>query len=130
MELPDAFPDQGPMNGIVSGFRATDAEELLLTAVDLPYGDPALAKRLSALRGEADACVLCSGPKKIEPLFAVYGRSCLAAADDCMRDGRKALKALLERVEVRYVTPEELPDFDLTRILTNVNTPEDFRQLK
>ncbi len=129
-ELPDAFPDQGPMNGIVSGFRSFDAEELLLTAVDLPFGDPALAQRLSELRGDADACVLRTGPKGIEPLFAVYGRACLAAAEECLRSGRRALFALLERVQVRYVSPEELEGFDLTRILTNINTPEDFRRLK
>ena len=129
LELPDAFPGQGPMNGIVSGFRAAEAQELLLTAVDLPCGDPALAQRLSELRGGADACVLHFGPKGIEPLFAVYGRVCLPAAEDCLRAGRKALLALLERVNVRYVSPGELPGFDLARILTNVNTPEDFRSV-
>ena len=128
-ELTDAFPGAGPMNGVISGFRATEEEELLLTAVDLPYGDPALSRRLSALRGGADVCLVKRGAKGIEPLFSIYGRGCLAAAEACLAQGRRSLMALLDRVQVRSVTPEELPGFDLTRIFTNVNTPEDYERL-
>lgn len=128
-ELPDPFPGQGPMNGVLSGFRQTDAAELLLTAVDLPFGDPALALRLSALRYGADVCVLRRGPKGAEPLFAVYGRSCLKAAEACIEEGRRSLMALFDRVVVRSISPEELPGFDLERICTNINTPEDYHKL-
>ena len=128
-ELVDPFPGQGPMNGIISGLR-TGAEELLLTAVDLPYGDPALAECLNAQRGGADACLVRRGPKGIEPLFAVYGQGCLPVAEDCLRQGRRSIMALLDRVPVRYVAPEELAEFDLERIFTNVNTPEDFEAIR
>lgn len=129
IELADVFPGQGPMNGIVSGFRATDAEALLLTAVDLPFGDPALAEKLLELAGDADACLVRRGPKGIEPLFAVYRRSCLPVAEDCLQQGRRSVMALLDRVNVRYAAPEELPGFDLERIFTNVNTPEEYERL-
>ena len=129
-ELPDPFPGQGPMNGVVSGFRQTEATELLLTAVDLPYGDPALAQRLNTLRGGADVCVLRRGPKGFEPLFAVYGRRCQETAENCLAEGRRSMMALFDRVKVRCVTPEELPGFDLERICTNINTQEDYRKLK
>lgn len=129
LELPDRFPDCGPMNGIVSAFAATDAEEILLTAVDLPHGDPALALRLSALRGDAELCILQRGKKGVEPLFAVYGRSCGAAAADCLAEGKNSLFALFDRIRPRYVLPEELPEFALDRILENVNTPEDYQKL-
>ena len=65
-----------------------------------------------------------------EPLFAVYSRACLPAAEDCLRAGQKSLRALLDRVKVRYVPPEELTGFDLERIFTNVNTPEEYERLK
>lgn len=129
-ELADAYPGQGPLNGIVSGFRMTDAQELLLTAVDLPYGDPALALRLCEMRADADVCVLRRGVKGIEPLFAVYARSCALVAEDCLRKERRSLLAVFDRVKVRYVAPEELPGFDLARIFTNVNTPQDYQMLK
>ena len=130
IELPDRYPRQGPMNGILSGFLETDADELLLAAVDQPYGDPELAKRLCELRGSADACVIRRGPKQLEPLFAIYGKGCLPYAEECMRNGRKSLLDLFERAAVRYVAPDELTKFDLERILTNVNTPEAYFRLK
>ena len=130
MELPDAFPGAGPMNGVVSGFRETEETAMLLTAVDLPYGDPSLAARLTALLDGADACLVRRGVKGIEPLFAVYARSCLPAAEDCLLGGRKSLRALLDAVNVRYVSPEDLREFDLERIFTNVNTPEEYAALK
>ena len=130
LELVDEYPGQGPMNGILSAFRKTDAPELLLTAVDLPYGDPTLALRLREMRADADVCVLRRGPKGVEPLFALYGRSCADVAEDCLRNGRKSLFALYDRVKVRYVAPEELPEFDLAHIFTNVNTPQDYQMLK
>ena len=129
MELTDVFPGAGPMNGVVSGFRETAERDMLLTAVDLPYGDWALALRLRELMGGADACLVRRGVKGIEPLFAVYSRACLPAAEQCLREGRKSLRALLDAVRVRYVSPEELPEFDLERIFTNVNTPEEYAAL-
>ena len=130
IELPDVFPGQGPMNGVVSGFRNTDAQCMLLTAVDLPFGAPSLAQKLDELRGGADACVMRRGPKGIAPLFAVYGKGCLPAAEQCLSEGRKSFLALLEKVTARYVDPEELPEFDLEHICMNVNTPEDYLRLK
>ena len=128
-ELPDQFPDQGPLNGLVTGFGDGTASELFLTAVDLPCGEPALVRRLALLRGDADACILRRGRKGIEPLFAVYGRRCGAAALACLSAGKRSVFDLLERLQVRYVAPEEVADFDLERLLTNVNTPEDYSRL-
>lgn len=128
-ELVDRWPDLGPLNGIVSAFAETDADEIFLTATDLPYGDCALVQRLAALRGDADACILRRGKKGMEPLFAIYGRACGEAAKACLAAGKKSFFDMLEGLRVRYVQPEELAEFDLDHILTNVNTPEEFAAL-
>lgn len=126
-EFPDRYPDCGPLNGLASAFAETDAAELFLTAVDLPHGEPELVRRLAALRGGADVCILARGKKGVEPLFAVYGRECGAAAEVCLAAGNKSMFDLFDAVTVRCVLPEEVPGFDLARILTNVNTPEDYQ---
>ena len=126
-ELADCFPDMGPLNGLVSGFAETDAAELFLTAYDLPFVDPALAKFLAESRGSSDACVLRRGVRGAEPLFAVYGRGCLPAALAALKRGERSVLALLRRIDVRYVSPEETPGFDLERCLTNVNTMEEYK---
>jgi len=129
-ELVDRWPDLGPLNGIISAFEETDAAEIFLTATDLPFGDPALVRRLSELRGDADACILKHGKKGIDPLFSVYGRGCYAAACACLAAGKKSFVDMLQGLNVRFVHSEELPEFDLDRVLTNVNTPEEFEKLK
>lgn len=128
-ELVDAFPGQGPLNGLVSGFSRTGTEEIFLTGTDLPLGETALARALAEKRGGADACALRFGAKGVEPLFAVYGRGCLAAARAALEAGERSFLRMLRRVAVRYVAPEELPGFDLERILLNVNTPGDYEKL-
>lgn len=130
VELVDAYPGAGPLNGILSAFAATDAAELFLTATDLPFGEAALARRLAALRGSADACLLRWDSAKIEPLFAVYGRTCAPAAKECLAAGKRSFFDLLAAVEPRYVSPAELPELALEHILTNVNTPEDYARLR
>ena len=128
-EFVDRWPDLGPLNGVVSAFAETDAQEIFLTATDLPYGDPMLVQRLASLRGGADACILKRGKKGMEPLYAVYGRRCGEAAAACLTGGKKSFFDMLEGMNVRFVLPEELPEFNLDYVLTNVNTPEDFAKL-
>ena len=126
-ELTDPYPDQGPLNGIAAAFSETGEDELFLTGTDLPFGCAALAQRLRALRLGADACVLRRGVKGTEPLFAVYGRGCLTPARTLLSQGQRSFRQLFDAVNVRYVLPGELPEFDLDRILKNVNTEEEYR---
>ena len=130
VELVDRWPDSGPLNGLVSAFAMTDEESVFLTAVDLPYGEPALAKRLAELRGSADACILRTGIKGIEPLFAVYGRRCGEAAERALVQGKKSVRSILEELVVRFVSQEELPGYELEHVLINVNTPEEYSKLE
>lgn len=129
-ELPDTFPGQGPMNGIYAAFSMTDAESILLTATDLPNGDPALARRLGMLRGENDVCVIRRADGTAETLFGVYTRACFDRADECLRSGRRSLLAVLDVMRVRYVEEAELPEWDLRRVLRNVNTPEEYETFR
>ena len=125
-ELVDSWPGQGPLNGLVSAFESFSDETAFFTATDLPYGEPELALRLAELMGSADACVMQRGVKGVEPLFAVYRRSCLEPARAGLEQGRKSLQRLLGGINVRYVGEPELGGFELDRILMNVNTPEEF----
>ena len=130
LELVDRFPDKGPLNGLVSAFSETDFDTIFLTGTDLPLGEPALVNKLIELSEGYDACVMQRGVKGIEPLFAIYNRSCSEKAYDCLDEGRRSFMALFDRVNVRYVEENELRDFDLDRILLNVNTTEEFEKIE
>lgn len=116
VELVDRWPGQGPINGLISAFLDTGEDVVFLTATDMPGGSAEAVRPLLAALGEHDACLYGQ-----EPLFAVYRRSCLAAALDCMEEGRRSLKALLERLDVqRLPMPGE-------GLFVNLNTPEEYR---
>ncbi len=129
-ELPDAFPGEGPLNGLVSAFTRTEEPAVFFTATDLPGGDPALAKRLFALLGTHDACLIRRTDGRAETLFGVYARSCLPNAERCLLGGRRAVRAALEGLDVRWVEESELPEWELGRVLRNVNTPEEYAALE
>lgn len=114
-ELVDRYAGQGPLNGIVSAFRGTQADYALLMATDMPNASPDAAERLLEKIGLHDACLFGD-----EPLFALYRRSCLAAAEQCLAAGRNAMRALLERVDVLHLPPED------ETIFANLNTPEEW----
>lgn len=128
-ELPDAFPGEGPLNGLYSAFTRTSESAVFFTATDLPGGDPALAKKLFSLLGEHDACLIRRADGRVETLFGVYARSCLPAAARCLKEGRRAVRAALEGLRVRWVEEAELPEWELERVLRNVNTPEEYAAL-
>lgn len=125
--LPDLRPGQGPLAGLETAFVRTGLEQIFLTAVDLPFADPALARLLVEKLGEKDVCLIRRSGGKLEPLFAVYRRSCLPHVQACLDQGRRAMGALLDRLDCRVVDEGELSGFDLERILFNVNTPADYR---
>ena len=117
-ELPDPFPGQGPLNGLVAAFEQTDADRILLTAVDMPLAGPAAAARLLDEIGDADVCC-----REGQPLFGLYTRACLAPARQCLQTGRRSFRELFARLRVRELPllPEE------ERWYLNLNTPEDYR---
>lgn len=126
VETVDRYPDMGPLNGVISAFADTEEDLVFMTGTDLPFGDPELVKKLEELMGQAEACVMRRGVKGFEPLFALYRRSCAKTADECLAAGEKSLRHFLDLLDVRYVEESELAEFDLERILMNINTAEEY----
>lgn len=133
----DQFKDCGPMSGILSAFRQTEAEILCVSAVDMPCLKREAAALLlnyaeeSIKDGEGcreagrkpDAAVFIRDGRP-EPLFGVYRRSAADAAERLLRSGRRKMSELLKEVETVYC---RVPD-DMEDIFQNINTPEDFHQ--
>ncbi|HIE27582.1 TPA: hypothetical protein EYP66_09870 [Candidatus Poribacteria bacterium] len=74
-----------------------------------------------------DAVVLRQG-EWLEPLHAVYRRSCLPAIETAIRAGQQSAFSFYDRVQVRYVDPAEIAHLDPElRSFRNINTPEEWR---
>ncbi len=118
-ELIDRYPDQGPLNGLVSALYDSREEYILLLATDMPAVTTEAAKVLLDEIGDHDACVYAN-----EPLFGLYRRRCLPVAEECLKEGRNAMRGFLDRIDVLYVPLEN------KELAINLNTPEEYEDYK
>lgn len=116
LAVPDLQPGKGPMAGIVAGFRASHADVLYVSAVDMPN----LTLEAVLPVPKHDAAVYRRNCRR-EPLFAVYRRSILPVAERLLMERCGKVGAMLDAVttDYYYVPP------CLENVFQNVNTPED-----
>lgn len=123
----DVIPGRGPLGGIYTALLASRWERCIVTACDLPLLNSALLAWMVEQADSADAVV----PRiagKLEPLHAVYRRSCIPAIQRRIdSDPQASASSWLADVRTRYVGEAEIERFDPgCYSLWNVNTPEDF----
>ena len=123
--IPDNFSGEGPLAGIEAALRATTADANLIVACDMPAIRENLLEELFGY--EEDCVVPQHADGNIEPLCAVYRKSCHKAVKSMLESGiRGVIEAirLFERhsLTVRYLRVSGAAEF------ANLNTPEDWRQ--
>ena len=128
MEVVDRHPGDGPLAGLEAAFLDTGADVIFLTGTDLPLGDPELAKYLLEARGEHDVCLIRS-EKGPEPLFAVYSSACLPAVQQALAEGRRSMFHMLQQMNTLEIPTDDIKGFDVAKILTNVNDPQEYARV-
>lgn len=123
--LIDQIPDVGPLMGLYSGLSAIQTSHAIVIAVDMPCVQPDMvAFLLSQLLDDTLLVPVVAGIAQV--LLAVYPRLILPAIEECLRQGRRDPRSLLERVKVRYIEEAQLRLVDLQlRSFVNMNTPQD-----
>ena len=131
----DSEPDAGPLAGIAASMDACDSDWLAVLACDLPHVVAAVPRALLARASSEglDVCMLSSAGQ-VEPLIAVYRKTCLASICEAMSrglrrvdsfhscvgsDGRSLTVGTLDVSEL----PPEVRGLD---VAMNLNTPEQF----
>jgi molybdopterin-guanine dinucleotide biosynthesis protein A len=124
----DEAPGYGPLMGLYTGLLHSRTERSLVTACDMPFLSRPLLIQLRSYADTCDAVVPRMG-RYLEPLFAVYSRSCLHAARSALDRGSRRADSFLDLVRTRYVDEPELRRYDPELIsFFNVNTPEDLQR--
>jgi molybdopterin-guanine dinucleotide biosynthesis protein A len=124
----DGGVGRGPLAGLHAGLHASDSEFCFVTTADAPLLEPALVAWMIDHATGCDALVP-SWERGIEPLCAVYARSCLPAIEKVLAPGSRVI-AFFPFVRVAYVPAEVLRrlDPDLVSFM-NVNTPREYEEL-
>jgi molybdopterin-guanine dinucleotide biosynthesis protein A len=124
----DAYPGRGSLVGLATGLAASRANYNLAVACDMPFLNRALLRYMLGLAPGFDL-VLPRLDDMLEPLHAVYARSCLAPMERLLEQGNMRINALLELVKVRYVEAEEIDRFDPRHLsFFNVNIGADLER--
>ena len=124
----DSSEGLGPLAGLIKGMEVMSGERAFLTSCDVPFLEPAYVSRLIELsQGHPIAVPLVDGYHMTTS--AVYSRDVLPVAHKLMAEQRLRPLFLVESVDARIVTEDELREVDPElRSFRNCNTQEDYEQ--
>jgi len=120
--LPDIYPGEGPLGGILTVLQHNAAVWNLVVACDMPEVSAAILTALldAAEREDPDVLVPAGPCGLLEPLCAVYHRRSQQALDAAFAAGVRKVTIAFHGLRVAVFPFPELTPFQ------NVNTPEDW----
>ena len=123
--VPDALPGTGALGGLYTALVSARADWVVVIACDMPYiTASALARIAAAAATDAgDDGAWARTERGVEPLFACYRAAAAARIRTLIEGGERRLAAAGGVLRMREV------DVD-ARLLTNVNTPEDYARVQ
>jgi molybdopterin-guanine dinucleotide biosynthesis protein A len=122
----DEVARRGPLGGIAAAFAATGQADLVVLACDYPaVGTSFLRSMLAAASGSDDLVMPVDTAGRDHPLVALWRRSAEPAVKEALAEGAYKVQALLPDLAVRRLPSALFQNFDLARVLANVNWPTD-----
>jgi molybdopterin-guanine dinucleotide biosynthesis protein A len=120
--IPDCYPGEGPLGGILTALRHTSSDWNLVVACDMPGLDTKFLAGLLAAAEQlgVDALIPVGASGIPEPLCAVYHRRALEPLDQAFRAGQRKVMAAVAQLDSKRLPVGEMAVFQ------NVNTPEDW----
>lgn len=132
----DDVEGRGPLQGIAAGLMAladSGVESAFVSSTDVPFLQPALIRRLAALRGEVYDVAVPRAQGGDHPLAAVYAMGVRAEIAALLAEDRRRVSLLFERVRTLFAgealllaDPALAAADPALRSLRNVNTPEEY----
>jgi len=120
--IPDRYPEEGPLGGILTALHHTSADWNLIAACDMPGLTADFLSRLldAAEDAGADALVPTTPAGQLEPLCAVWHGRSRDAMEGAFAGGIRQVSRALEALRWDRYPVQQVAQFQ------NVNTPEDW----
>jgi molybdopterin-guanine dinucleotide biosynthesis protein A len=126
----DIYPSRGPMVGIFTGLTASKSLYNLVVGCDMPFLNQGLLSYMTQIAAGFDLVIPRLG-NMVEPLHAVYSKSCLVPMERMIEQDDLGINRLLGLVKVRYVDSDEIDRFDPEHLsFFNVNTEADLKMAR
>lgn len=128
--FPDLLPGKGPLGGLYTAVSAARHPWAFCLACDMPFANPTLIRYLASLAEGFDV-VVPRTPEGVQPLHALYGKTCLPAMRRHLDEDRLKIDQVYDGLRVRYVEEDEMRPHDPELLsLWNLNTREDLAQAR
>jgi len=127
----DMVPHKGPLMGIYSCLKESAHEQIFVSACDMPFIRIPLVNHMVRQSEGYDVVVPCIGENKLEPLHAIYRKSCLPAMERSIESGHKRVISFFPDVRVYTMEKEELLRHDPELYsFFNINTRKDLKKAR
>lgn len=128
--LPDLFPGEGPLGGLLTGLEALGEGWHWVVACDMPLVKVEVLRALESAKEEGLQAIVPEVAGHLEPLCALYHHSALKLLREEFDAGQRALQQAVRTLRVRTLSEEELRSVDPSlESLMNVNTQEEYHLL-
>ena len=121
---PDIYPCRVPLAGVHTGLVRANCEVATVIACDMPFISLELLEYMLNRRGNHQVVV----PRingLLQPLAAVYHRSCINRLEKCLQNDWLKLVRVIETLDHTVVSEEELAQLGtVEELLMNVNDPD------
>lgn len=124
--LVDLYPEKGPLGGIYTGLMASQSSHCIVVACDMPFLNSKLLGYMIGLSGNYDAVVPRLGEGVLEPLHAIYAKSCLSKMKLHLERNQLQITSFLNTIHLRFLERAECQRLD-PQLLSffNINFPSD-----
>jgi len=124
--VPDLFPHRGPLVGIYSGLKASPTFYNLIVGCDMPFLQKELLWYMWENIESEDIIIPRYGKDYIEPLLAIYSKSCLEIMEKNLKRDILPVRLIFPYLKVKYIEDEEIIKFDPKRLsFFNINFKKD-----
>ncbi|MFU8844064.1 MAG: NTP transferase domain-containing protein [Bacteroidales bacterium] len=118
--IQDIEKDKGPLMGILSCLKASSSEVNFITACDIPVMNTKLILDMIQVAKDAEIVMPVSGDNNYEPLYALYKKSIIPAAEIILKNQGRRIIELLNDAKVRFF------DFEHSNWYENLNRKDDY----
>lgn len=122
--ISDIIPQRGPLSGIHAGLTKAKHKYSFIVPCDMPFLEHGLIRLLLDEAPGYDV-VVPQIENYLEPLHAVYNKSCLGQIEKCLAENIRKVYAFYPWVKVNFVGENKLNKVavnNLDKVFLNVNT--------
>jgi FdhD protein len=129
-KVTDLHVNRGVLAGIHSGLCHSRHARVFVVACDMPFINPLVVRAICTSSVAADV-VIPSQTVGLEPLHAIYAKSCIKAITDQLDAGEKRITSFFLKVCVRELGSEYWQGVDPQGLsFCNINTPNEYFRLR